>query len=197
MSQQPLANKYQSPGICSSLSSIKASKHFPFALISSTVQAGARADPLWRDSWAWRWGYKATFRPSSYDGKDKMTNRTSRDEFPPRVVRINLRHKVRSSDIWEELKVQLLHVEKSQLRWLWEFGQRASWTPSMSIWRGRTWGRPEGLYLSAGPGTFWDFPWGAGGSGWGEKRLSLTAEAATTAIRICGRWDEMMNICSD
>lgn len=143
-----------------------------------TAEPGGEATKLHFVRQLWSWALVN-------DGKDKMTNRTGRDEFPPRVLRINLRHKVRGSDIWEALKVQLLQVEKSQLRWLRASGQRASWTPFVSIWKGKTWGRLEGLYLSAGPATSWDFPREAGGSGWGEKRLSLTAEAATT---VTWRW---------
>lgn len=120
----------------------KASKHFPFALISSsTVQGGTQQSPVKRQL-----GQEVRLQGYIVIYDHELLG----NEFPPRVARINLRHKARSSDIREELKVQLLHVEKSQLRWLRASGQRGSWTPSMSIWKGRTCGRLGRLDLSVG-----------------------------------------------
>ncbi|MED6245182.1 hypothetical protein ATANTOWER_032673 [Ataeniobius toweri] len=47
----------------------------------------------------------------------------------------------------------------------------------------------EGLCLSAGPGTPWAPPVGAGGGVWGEGRLGVSAESAApvTRSRISGR----------
>ncbi|KAI3357197.1 hypothetical protein L3Q82_015654 [Scortum barcoo] len=94
------------------------------------------------------------------------------------------RYTVRSSDIRERLKVEplLLHVERSQLRW---FGHLVRMPPrhlpaevfqACPSWE-ETPGQPqdtlEGLYLL---GTPRDPPGGAGGSGWGEDCLGLSAE---------------------
>ena len=57
----------------------------------------------------------------------------------------------------------------------------------MSDWEetsGPTQDTLEGLYLWAGLGTPQDSPGRAGGSGWGEGCLGLSAEAAAPATRI-------------
>lgn len=43
---------------------------------------------------------------------------------------------------------------------------------------GKTQDMLKSLFLSAGLEMLWDSLGGAGGSGWGEERLGLTAEAA-------------------
>ena len=76
---------------------------------------------------------------------------------------LSLRDRVRSSALWEELRVEplLLHFEKSQLRLL------GCLLDSMSLW-----GRPRTRWrdcLSAGLGTPWDSPRRAGWSNFGGE----------------------------
>ena len=51
--------------------------------------------------------------------------------FPCRVARLSLRDRMRSSDIQERLKVELLllHVERSQLRWF----RHLAWMPPVQV----------------------------------------------------------------
>ena len=46
------------------------------------------------------------------------------------VAGLRFRDRVRSSGIWERLRVELLlhYIQRSQLRWSWSLGQNASWT---------------------------------------------------------------------
>ena len=88
---------------------------------------------------------------------------TSRD-----VAGLSLRDRVRSSDIWEELKVEqlLLHVERSQLRW---FGDLVRMPPGHlpgEFFRHAHLGGDvlEGLYLSADLGMSCCPPRGVNGS---------------------------------
>lgn len=152
----------------------KASKHFPFALISSSVQAGVHAGPLWSESWVRRRSYKATFWPliviTSFG---QWWNRwwVELGELPPRVAEINLRHEVSPADTcWEEPAevAECIWSESCQdtFHGYLEGRTGACWRDHISqqAWE----------HLGISPLRSW-WKW------LGRKHLSLTAEAATTA----------------
>nr|XP_054604257.1 uncharacterized protein LOC129165341 [Nothobranchius furzeri] len=101
------------------------------------------------------------------------------------VSGLSLRDRVRSSVIREGLGVDplLLHIERSQLRWLEHLVRMPPGSLPGEVFRARpTRRRPKGRprtrwrdYVSQpAQGTPWDSPGRAGPSGWGEGSLDLS-----------------------
>ena len=105
-----------------------------------------------------------------------------------RVARLSLRDRLRSSDIQEEIREELLllHVEGNQLR------SGSSWTSPVGgvsdiPIREETRGRPRTRWRDYISGFV--PPGGVGGSEWGEECLALPAQgfASSTRIQISSR----------
>uniref|UniRef100_A0A8C6LRX0 Reverse transcriptase domain-containing protein n=1 Tax=Nothobranchius furzeri TaxID=105023 RepID=A0A8C6LRX0_NOTFU len=104
--------------------------------------------------------------------------------FLRRVAGLSLRDRVRSSVIQEGLGVDplVLHIQRSQLRWLGHVVRMPPGRLPGEVFRARPTGRrPKGRprtqwrdYISPGQGMSWDSPGGAGSSGWGEGSLGLS-----------------------
>ena len=113
--------------------------------------------------------------------RTRLRIQAAKMSFLRRVAGLSLRDKVRSSDIRRELGVELLRVERSQLR---GFGQDATRAPPFGGFPGtsdweeiprQTQNPLEGLYISSGLGTPRDPPGGAGECCWGEGGLESPA----------------------
>ncbi|MED6280828.1 hypothetical protein CHARACLAT_014914 [Characodon lateralis] len=114
--------------------------------------------------------------------------------FPLRVAGHSRRDRARSSAIrigaWSRAAAPPHREEPVEVAWA--SIPDASWTPSSGGVPGtshREEDTLEGLCLSAGLGTPWAPPGGAGRGVWGEGRLGVSAESAAPATRsrISGR----------
>ncbi|XP_061649569.1 UDP-sugar transporter protein SLC35A5 isoform X2 [Phyllopteryx taeniolatus] len=106
------------------------------------------------------------------------------------VLKVSLRERVRSSLIWEGLRVEplLLRIERSQMRWPGHLIRTPPGRLLGEVFRARSAGRRRRTrrrdYFLSWPGHTSRFPLGrAGGSGWGEDNLGFPAEAAAPATR--------------